>query len=175
MTHPMFDGLIEIRREFAPDPAQIAEIGLRLYPHATQYLNRPEVTTGLAGKFSAQYCAAIALLDGQAQEPQFTDARARDPVLHRLAERVRLIAVEGMPIDQCEVEVRLNDGQTHRQRINVTSGSPAKPMSWDDLAVKFKGLAGLSCNAARVDVLLERLAAWPSTEAVGSLLALTLP
>lgn len=174
MIHPMLDGLLEIRRKITPDPSQIAEIRVGLYPYATEYLNRPEVTTGLAGKFSVQYCASVALLDGQAQELQFTDARAGDPVLRRLAERVRLVPVEGMPIDQSEVEVRLNDGQTHSRRIDAVSGSPAKPMSWDDLAVKFESLAGLSCPAERVSELLDRLAAWPSTE-VGRLLALTVP
>ena len=174
MTHPMLDGLLEIRRETTLEPLDVSEIQVRLYPYATEYVNRPDVPTGLAGKFSAQYCAAVAVLDGQAQEPQFTDARAADPAVKQLMERVRLVPVEGLPMTQSEVEVRLADGRVLSRRIEAPTGSPQRPLAWDDLAAKFESLAGISLPADRVEELLDRLAEWPAAD-VGTLLGLTVP
>ncbi|HEX2172444.1 MAG TPA: MmgE/PrpD family protein [Dehalococcoidia bacterium] len=171
MTHPMLDGLLEIREEVDLDPAEIEEIRVGLYPYATEYVNRREVQTGLAGKFSAQYCAAVAVLDGQAQEPQFTDARAADPELARLMDRVRLVPVETYPMTESEVEVRLRDGRVVSRHVATVTGSPSKPLRWEDLSVKFRGLAQLALPPDRVLDLLERLDRWPEVE-IPELLAL---
>lgn len=172
MTHPMLDGLLDIRQEADFDPDAIEDILVGSYPYATEYVNRPKVATGLAGKFSAQYCAAVAILDGQAQEPQFTDARAADPRLRAIADRVRLAPVEEFGIDQAEVAVRLRTGPTFRRRIEQVSGSPEKPMSWTDLTVKFAGLTNVALPPEGVAELPQRIAAWPDTDLAG-LLALT--
>lgn len=172
MTHPMLDGLLDIRQEANFDADAIEEIVIGSYPYATEYVNRPTVATGLAGKFSAQYCAAVAILDGQAQEPQFTDARAADPRLRAIAGRVRLAPVEEFGIDQAEVAVRLRGGPTFRRRIEQVSGSPERPMTWTDLVAKFAGLTGVALPAERVTELSKRIGAWPDTD-LASLLALT--
>ena len=62
-----------IAPQYSVDPATIRRVVLTA-PVMT-YVNRPRPKTGLAGKFSLQYTAASALLDGKVGIRTFTDAR----------------------------------------------------------------------------------------------------
>src|SRR4051812_24819224 len=52
------------------------------------YVNRPAPPSGLAGKFSFQYVAAIALLDGDVTVESFKDARRFAPDVEDLLSRI---------------------------------------------------------------------------------------
>jgi 2-methylcitrate dehydratase PrpD len=59
-----------------------------------------------------------------------------------------------------EVRVVLRDGTEHAMRVDVPRGDPARPLSWDELAVKFRDCAGAALPAGDVDEalrLVERL------------------
>src|ERR1035437_436921 len=56
-----------------PSPAAIRHVILTA--PVMNYVNRPRPKTGLSGKFSLQYTAASALLDGKVEIRTFTDAR----------------------------------------------------------------------------------------------------
>src|SRR5260221_10901103 len=43
-----------------------------LFPYTTLFRS-----LGLEGKFSVYHCAAVAMIDGEASEPQFSDTRVR--------------------------------------------------------------------------------------------------
>ena len=160
VTHPVLDGLLQLRARIG-DVSRISEIVAHVHPYATEYVNRPHVTTGLAGKFSMQYCAAVVLLDGQAQEAQFIDERAGDAALQALAGRVRMVGVAGMAMDRCEVEVKLADGSALRCAVSDITGSPARPIALPDLELKFRSLASAACDDADIDAMLGLLRAWP--------------
>ncbi|MES2631876.1 MAG: MmgE/PrpD family protein [Pseudomonadota bacterium] len=162
VTHPVLDGLLQLRPQIG-DVSQVVEIVAHVHPYATEYVNRPDVRTGLAGKFSMQYCAAVVLLDGQAQEAQFTDERAGDARLQALAGRLRMTGVAGMAMDRCEVEVKLADGRSLRCAVSDITGSPARPIPLADLELKFRSLAAAACDAQRVEAMLKALRAWPNT------------
>jgi hypothetical protein len=161
VTHPVLDGLMQLRREI-DDASQVQEIIAYVHPYATEYVNRPQARTGLAGKFSMQYCAAVVLLDGQAQEVQFTDKRAEDPTLQALCERVRMVGVPGMAMDRCEVQVKLVDGRTLHCAVSEVLGSPTRPIPLDELELKFRSLASVTCDEATINALMNSLRTWPN-------------
>lgn len=55
------------------------------------YVDRPQPASGLAGKFSFQYTAAIALLDGAVTVASFTDERRFAPDLVDLIARIAIV------------------------------------------------------------------------------------
>jgi len=60
----------------------------RLWEPLSEKHNPPN---GYAGKFSTPYCMAVAFIDGEAGLGQFTDMRARDPALRKLAARMSYV------------------------------------------------------------------------------------
>jgi 2-methylcitrate dehydratase PrpD len=82
-THFGITAALELHRKI-PDPSAIRRV--LLTAPVMNYVNRPRPKTGLEGKFSLQYTAASALLDGKVGIGTFTDARlARADMLDLLA------------------------------------------------------------------------------------------
>jgi 2-methylcitrate dehydratase PrpD len=163
MSHALVDGVLELRQRHDLPAQEVAAIRLRLFPHASEYLDRPVVADGLGGKFSAQYCAAVALLDGIAQEDQFTDERARDPALHALMGRVFLAPDECHALDHASVDIEMRDGRIHRAEVQAVLGSPARALSRGELETKFMQLATKGLGAEGSQALLHALRQWPGT------------
>lgn len=164
MSHALIDGVLELRSRHSIDHSAIASVALRLFPHATEYLDRPEVAGGLAGKFSAQYCAAVALMDGQAHEGQFTDSRAADERLGTLMKRVRLSAASAHALDQASVDITMNNGRVYRSEVQAVLGSPARALSRAELEDKFAHLASKALDVEAVGRLLALLRSWPDCD-----------
>ncbi len=97
-------------------------------------------------QFSTSYCVAAALMDGQVGLEQFTPERIKDPKVHQLSARVKIVAdeeMEGMrPANRpAIVEITLKSGQTFTGRVDYPKGDPRKPMTDEELLKKFEGLA----------------------------------
>lgn len=127
------------------DPAAVRRIVLRT-PEATVIPlihHRPE--SGLQGKFSLEYAAAAALLDGYPGFASFTDEAVR-----RYAARRLVAAVEtklepgggGLLDGELEAEVHLGDGTVRRVRQQFPPGSPARPPTEAQLRAKLDDCAG---------------------------------
>lgn len=113
-------------------------------PVALGPLIHPRPTTGLEGKFSMQYCMAAAVLDGTPMLDTFVDAAVQRPEAQVLLRRVELTqAEEQAPVGggYAEVAVTLKDGSTVRSRCDQPRGGPRQPLSWDELAAKYRDCA----------------------------------
>jgi 2-methylcitrate dehydratase len=89
---------------------------------------------------------AAALMDGQVGLEQFTPERIKDPKVHQLSARVKIVAdeeMEGMrPANRpAIVEITLKSGQTFTGRVDYPKGDPRKPMTDEELLKKFDCLA----------------------------------
>lgn len=141
------------------DPSRIRRVELRT--PAMPYIDRPCPESGLDGKFSWQYTAAVALLDGRVDPASFTDTRrfAADAVA--LLDRTVLIndpAISGR-FDRMYVEITLkfDDGTTILRRCDAPLGSWTRPVLPEKIRVKARGLltdAVGAAAAASVDDML---------------------
>lgn len=97
-THRVIDAALEIRAQLDDtDPATLEDVTIR-FPDFP-YVNRPTPRTGLDGKFSIQYCAAVALLDGDIRLQSFSNERLAAPDIQNLLPKIRLDVDEGIPTD----------------------------------------------------------------------------
>jgi len=117
---------------------------IELRTPAMPYIDRPQPETGLDGKFSWQYTAAVALLDGRVDPASFTDARrfAGDAVA--LLDRTVLVndpMISGR-FDRMHVEiaVELVDGVTVVRRCDAPLGSWSRPVPPSRVAEKAQAL-----------------------------------
>ena len=157
VSHPLQDAVIELRTRHAIDPDAVVAIEARVHPLVLELMNR-EPATGLEAKFSHQHCAATALVDGAGHEAQFSDARVRDPLITTLRARVHATPDGSLREEEVHVTLRLADGTAHSTHVPYATGSPANPMSDEQLAHKFATLAGERLGDRQAASLLD--AAW---------------
>jgi 2-methylcitrate dehydratase PrpD len=129
-----------------PDSAAVARIVLRTPEATVQPLIHHRPVTGLQGKFSLEYAAAAALLDGYPGFGSFTDAAVRRAAATRLASVVE-VQLEpggsGLLDGELEAEVHADDGTIWRARQQFPPGSPARPPTAAQLRAKLADCVGV--------------------------------
>ena len=117
-------------REHIGDPARIREV--RIVTPEILDANRPSPRGGLEGKFSFQYTAAAALLDGGVGFRSFTDARRFQPDMAALLEKISVAYDKSLSQDtrkmQVTVEVVLDDGSRKTATCRRAPGGWGAPI-----------------------------------------------
>jgi aconitate decarboxylase len=115
------------------------------------YVDRPRPQTGLDGKFSLQYTAASALLDGKVGIRTFTDARLAKPDMQDLLGKFEVRLDPAIPgrFEEMHVllRVELDDGRVLETRCNGPRGKwGTPPISEAEHLVKIR-----DCLATRLE------------------------
>ncbi|MGL4962333.1 MAG: MmgE/PrpD family protein [Inquilinus sp.] len=140
VIHPAIDGCVQLRNEHGLVSTDIDRIALKVHPLVLELTGKKTPKTGLDGKFSVYHSAAVAIIDGRASEPQYSDERVRDPQVTALRDRVTAEIDPAMPADAVAVTVTLKDGRVLQKRVDHAIGSVARPMTDRDLEAKFTDL-----------------------------------
>ncbi|HEX4367257.1 MAG TPA: MmgE/PrpD family protein [Rhodopila sp.] len=140
VVHAVIDGCIQLRNENKLTPDMIERIDLAVHPIVLELTSKRNPRTGLEGKFSVYYAAAIAIIAGQAGEAQFSDAAVTDPVAVALRDRVDTTIDKSLAQDQARVTIKLKDGRVLTRFITHAVGSVEVPMSDHQLEAKFTNL-----------------------------------
>ncbi len=138
VLHPLIDAVIAIRNRDHIDPATVSEISLKVHPFVLSITDVVDPATGLQSKFSTLHSAAVALVDGAAGIAQYSDARARDPLVAALRGKVKAQADETLGKDEAYAVI-VADDRRHEVHIAHAVGTAENPMS--DAAIEAKFLA----------------------------------
>src|SRR6202011_3237790 len=166
LTHPGMTELSRLIQANAINAADVerVEVGANRNMESTLLHHHPK--TGLQAKFSMEFCMAILLLDGKADQTKFTDAVANRDDVQKMIERVRFYVdpqAEQAGYDKMTtiLKITLKDGRTISGRADFGKGSPIDPMSYDEVADKFRGCAAFaewdSSKANQVIDMVRRL------------------
>jgi 2-methylcitrate dehydratase PrpD len=103
-------------------------------------------TTGLQGKFSMEFCMSILLLERKAGLNEFQDAVVQRADVQEMIKRVNFYVdpeAENAGLDKMTsiLKIHMKDGKVFSGRAEFAKGSPANPMSFDEVADKFRGCA----------------------------------
>jgi 2-methylcitrate dehydratase PrpD len=161
------DAILEIAREHEIQPDQVQKIevavleagwGIVAEPRGKKY--RPESVVD--AQFSMPYGAAVALLSGGAGLDQFTLEQIRSPRVHQMMGKVAL--VKDVRIEQtfprewpAWVAVQLDNGRSYEKFVRYPKGDPENPLTWDELAAKFRSLAGAVLSPERCGEIIEQI------------------
>lgn len=142
-------------------------------------LSRPRPISGLDGKFSYEYAAAVGLSQDEVIIASFDDETAFSEPVQRLLPQVRLVHNHDIPqtLDAMwtRVTVKLADGTELVERCDRFPGCPERPMNREQRLSKVVdclttgGLTG--DEAHRLIAQVERLEALPSWDPVLNLLS----
>lgn len=162
-THRTADATLDLVKEERVRAADVRGVHLTLEPGGFDPLIHHRPTTGLQGKFSAEYVIAAALLDGRVGLTSFTDEAVARPGAQQLVRLVEVAENATPPVGPAEWEqayavVRLEtDRGSLTRRVDVPRGDRRSPLSRDDLETKFRDCVDFSGTGWDASALLAEL------------------
>ncbi len=149
LTHPGMTELLRLIRANSIRATDVVQVEVGTNHNMLNTLIHHHPTTGLQAKFSMEFCMAVLLVDGRADQTAFTDAVVNRPDIQEMIGRVRFYTddeAEKAGYDKMTtiLKIRLKDGRIITGRADFGKGSPADPMSYDDVAEKFRGCAAFA-------------------------------
>jgi 2-methylcitrate dehydratase PrpD len=149
LTHPGMTELVRLIRTNSIRAADVAQVEVGTNHNMLNTLIHHRPTNGLQAKFSMEFCMAILLLDGKADQTKFTDAMANRPDVQEMIGRVRFYTdsdAEKAGYDKMTtiLKITMKDGRVISGRADFGKGSPVNPMSYDEVSEKFLGCAAFA-------------------------------
>jgi 2-methylcitrate dehydratase PrpD len=161
LIHPAVDAVLGLMRENHIRPAEVASIRCGTNEDLFKILIHPRPKNGLEAKFSIPYCLARACLDGKLGIEDFLDERVLEPRVQGLMKRVVHYAEPEIdPQDQtfraaAKVTIELESGQVFVKKVEKAKGSPDHPLSFEELAQKFRICAKGIIPADQIDKTIQ--------------------
>jgi 2-methylcitrate dehydratase PrpD len=150
----VMDEMLRLIRENnikAPDVDKV-EIGGNQNNVDTLFHHQP--TTALEGKFSMEFCVSILLVEGKAGLKEFTDAVVQRPDVQDMIRRSKFYvdpdfnkrgshgeSLQAILVESNIIKIHMKDGRVLVGHSGFAKGSPENPMSYDEVADKFRGNA----------------------------------
>ncbi len=180
LTHPGMTELLRLIKlnKISADRVESVDVGTNRNMPSALIHHRP--TTGLQAKFSMEFCMAVLLLYGKAGLNQFTDEVVNRPEVQEMIRRVQFgvnpeAERAGYNKMTTIIDVHLRDGRTISGRADFAKGSPANPMTFDEVAEKFQDTAAYSkwpqAKAKAIIDTVRRLEDVPDVRALTALCA----
>ena len=176
-THSTIDAVLALRREHGVAPDDVQEMEIMNHSVVKQQCSwRYEPVSSLRAQMNIEYCAAVALTDGEAGPEQFTPERIADPELVALARRAHFTV--DPEIEQlypktfpARVAIRTRDGRELVSRVAGPKGSPQDPMNFDMVAGKFRQITGGVITPDTQGELIQATSSLDDIEKMGALVA----
>jgi 2-methylcitrate dehydratase PrpD len=144
LTHPGMTEMLDLIRKhgITADMVERVDVGTNHNMPNALIHHRPQ--DELQAKFSMEFCMAILLLEGKAGLPQFTDETVHRADVKAMIERVNFHVhpeAEAAGYDKMTTitDIHLKGGRTVSGRADFGKGSPANPMTYEEVAEKFYG------------------------------------
>jgi len=149
LTHPGMTEMLRLIRSEHIRAERVEQVEVGTNRNMPNALIHHQPQDGLQAKFSMEYCMAILLLEGKAGLGEFTDAVVKRPDVQEMIKRVRFYTdpeAEAAGYDKMTtiIKIHFKDGRTINGRADFGKGSPANPMSYNEVAEKFRGCAAFA-------------------------------
>ena len=156
-THAGIDAAVQVKDKYSFQPDDITEVEYHVGSITSLACFHHQPQTGLEGKFSLEFCAALAFLEGKITLAQFTDEKVKDSAIQDLISKTKIIVNPKLPkeaLTPVEIKVKLKDGKVLLHKIKAAKGEPKNPLSQEELSAKFKDCASIALPPKEVDKLL---------------------
>lgn len=156
LTHGAVDAVLALRA--AAGAGEAVALDVRLSPKAFDIVgerlaHKVHAGTVVDAQFSVYFQTAVAWLDGRVDWASY--GKISDARVQAMAERVRASVDEAMPLAGAEVALTVAGGASTRVvRVEQPLGEPERPVPWDVLEAKFRGLATPVLGPSRAAALV---------------------
>ncbi|WP_170235541.1 MmgE/PrpD family protein [Verticiella sediminum] len=174
-NHRAVGGLLQLKEEHGLRADEIESIDIGFLPGGDGALISSNPHTGLEAKFSIEYCAAAAFIDGTLTMNSFTDDQVMRKPVRALMKKVRRHRIEDSKVysglkGYTDVTVRTSRGR-YRMRVDKTPGSPAWPLTDADRKEKFLDGARRALGDPAAGALFDQLSRLGSADDGGGRIA----
>ena len=100
-----------------------------------------------AAQYSIPFTVANAFVFGSVGPKQVAKENLKHPEVKELIGKIRMVHAEDLEplfptVRPARVIVEMADGSSFREEVHLVQGDPEKPLSWDDLFIKFEQFTG---------------------------------
>lgn len=146
LTHPGMTKMLELIHEHDIDPASVERVDVGTNHNMPNALIHHRPQNELQAKFSMEFCMAILLLERRAGLSEFVDDVVRRPDVQEMIRKIHFGVhpdAEAAGYDKMTtiLDIHLADGRHLEGRADFGKGSPSNPMSYDEVADKFRECA----------------------------------
>ncbi len=146
LTHPGMGLMLDLIRKHDIRPEQVRRVKVGTNRHMPNALIHHRPKNELQAKFSMEFCMAILLLERKAGLAEFTDRVVNRPDVQKMIEKVEFgvhpeAEAAGYEKMTTIIDIELADGRAIGGKADFGKGSPANPMTDDELANKFRECA----------------------------------
>ena len=167
-THFAITAGLDIHRELGAG-ARLKNV--RMVSPMMRYVDRPQPATGLDGKFSLQYAAAAAMLDGAVGIDTFTDERRFRPDMVALLGNIELTQDAAIPGDFHRMHVQIDaecvDGRRSTAVCRGPKGAWGIPLAAEDHRVKLNDCLARALDPTQIGELIGLLDHLEEQDAAG--------
>ena len=135
VLHPSIDACIKLGKKVSSEEVDHIEVNVNQY--VLELTGKENPQTGLAGKFSIYHTAAVAFLDGDAGEQQYSDEKVNDPAIVAFRKKIKPIVDDNMKEEKVYAKLVKKDGTSIDVQIDHATGSIENPMDIEALERKF--------------------------------------
>lgn len=140
LLHPVIEGSIFIANEWKERPEDVDRIEVTVAPLCRTITDRPRASTGIEGKFSIQFCTALALTKGKAGFGEFSDPIIQDPTFRKLMGKVRISSNAALKESEADVVVYTSK-ERYARHVSNFKGRQGITLGFSDIAEKFAELS----------------------------------
>lgn len=142
LTHPGMTEMLRLIKAHDIKPEQVQSVKVGTNHNMPNALIHHRPTNELQAKFSMEFCMAILLLERRAGLSEFTDEVVMRPDVQAMIQKVDFgvdpeAEAAGFHKMTTILTITLTDGRVIRGSADFGRGSPAMPMSYEEVAEKF--------------------------------------
>jgi 2-methylcitrate dehydratase PrpD len=142
LTHPGMTKMKELITEHGITAKDVAHVRIGTNSNMPNALIHHQPQNELQAKFSMEFCMAILLIEGRAGLTEFTDEVVLRQDVKDMIAKVDFVVDEraeaaGYHLMTTYIDITLTDGRVVSGMADFGKGSPANPMSYDEVADKF--------------------------------------
>src|SRR6267154_572820 len=146
LAHPAMTELVRLIEANNIQAAQAEKVDVGANHNMTTTLRPHQPKTGLEAKFSMEFCMAILLLERKAGLGEFADKVVQRADVQEMIRKINFYVdseAESAGYDKMTslLKIHLKDGRIIIGRADFGKGSPANPMTLEEVAAKFRGCA----------------------------------
>jgi 2-methylcitrate dehydratase PrpD len=173
LTHPAMTEMLRLLRANDIQASDVLRVRVGTNHNMPNALIHHRPRNELQAKFSMEFCMAILLLKGRAGLNEFTDQVVLRPDVQQMMEKVDFVVDDeaeaaGYHRMTTLIDIELAGGRKVSGRADFGKGSPAMPMSYEEVADKFRENAEFARFPAKqaeaVIALVRQLESLPAIE-----------
>ncbi len=175
LTHPAMGELQRLIRENKIKAADVEKVDIGTNHNLPITLLHHHPTTGLQAKFSMEFCLSILLVEGKAGMTQYSDEVVNRPDVQDMIRRVNFYTdpeaeAAGYNKMTSILKIHMKDGRVIAGKADFAKGSPSNPMSYEEVADKFRGCAEFAkWPAKKTEAVIEFVKSIENAPDVGKL------